>query len=303
MAGFKNGTLLRMAGGFGDVLTEEGGEVRCRIRGKFKQNEESLLVGDRVRISLLDSYEGVIEEILPRRNRIFRPSVANLDQMVAVMSAREPFPDWILLSRQLVQAERCGIGSLICVNKVDLLHPEEKEGLQAELELLPYRYLFITALSGKGISTLENKFKNNTSVLAGPSGVGKSTLLNAIQPGLKLETAEVSPRINRGKHTTRLVELFKLDTGGLVVDTPGFSKLKVLFNPANINYEDLRLAEYFPEIKDLSQNCKFRDCLHQNEPGCMVKEAAEKGLISMRRYGHYLQFLKEIRREQEKRMR
>jgi len=303
MTGLNEGTLLRMVGGFGDVLLTDGEEVRCRIRGKFKQEDNGLLVGDKVKVKVFNSTEGVIEDVLPRRNRIWRPSVANVDQMVAVISAMNPTPDWFLLNRQLVQAERCAVASIVCVNKVDLICDNTADELQKELELMPYSFLWTSAKTGEGMSVLKDSFKEKNSVLAGPSGVGKSTLLNTIQPGLELETSEVSEKIHRGKHTTRKVELFVLDSGGLVVDTPGFSKLKVLFASENINYEDLRLTEFFPEIKKLSVNCKFSSCFHENEPGCAVRGAVTEKNISSRRYHHYLKLLEEVRLEQIKRMR
>ena len=303
MSPSKEGVLLRIIGGFGDVLSEDGEETRCRIRGKFKLKNDSLLVGDWVRITVINSGEGVIEEILPRHNRIWRPSVANLDQLLAVVSAQSPPPDWLLLDRQLVQAEKCGIDPLICVNKIDMLTKEELKQIKEKLNYLPYPSLLTVAISGDGISKLEKSLQGKTTVLAGPSGSGKSTLLNSLQPELQLETAEVSHKLNRGKHTTRRVELFPLKNGGLVVDTPGFSKLSLPVDAENLTHEDLELGNLFPEFEELTGGCKFRSCLHENEPDCAVREAAEKSEISPQRYQHYLLFLKEIREEQAKRMR
>ncbi len=302
MNNLHKGTLIRTVGGFGDVLLDDGGELRCALRGKLKQKEHRPLVGDRVEVSGVSSGEGVIENILPRGNRMWRPTVSNVDQLLAVISATNPDPGWLLLNSQLVQAERFHIAPLICVNKIDLLEEDNYHSIKENLELFPYRVLYTTAIQGKGIDDLRENLQDKTTVLAGPSGAGKSTLLNAVQPGLQLKTGEVSRKGGRGKHTTRRVELFVLHSGGLVVDTPGFNKLKLMFEIDELKDADLMLKEWFPEFKEFDYMCKFNSCLHDSEPGCAVREAVEDGKLSKMRYRHYLKFLEEIRLEQEKRM-
>ncbi len=302
MSGNQKGTLIRTVGGFGDVLLENGEELRCALRGRLK-NKEKPLVGDRVEVFFSSSSEGVIERIFPRRNRMVRPPVANVDQVLAIVSANHPPPDWFLLNSQLLQAERCRVSPIVCVNKLDLSSPAELNRIKKELELLPYDIIYTVALTGEGVEELKDRFAENTSVLAGPSGAGKSTILNTIQPGLELKTGEVSEKLGKGKHTTRRVELFVLWNGGLVVDTPGFNKLKLFFEIDELKDADLKLKEWFPEFKDYDCGCKFTSCLHDTEPECAVRDAVEKGEISSFRYKHYLKFLEEIRLDQEKRMR
>lgn len=282
------GRVIRAAGGFYDVKTREGKDYRCNIRGKHKNRENFILAGDIVKFTPGDSDSGIIEKILPRENRLTRPSVANISQIITVVSAKKPFPDWNLLSRQLVSAESRGIRPVICMNKADLIDESEKEELGYILNLFPYPHLLTSALTGQGTDSLREVLNNNVSVFTGSSGVGKSSLINVINPGINLRTAEISHKGERGRHTTRHVEIFSLDEGGMVVDTPGFTRI-------DISSGDFDAIDgFFPEMEEYRLRCRFRNCFHRDEPGCAVKEAVKKELISDMRYKHYLLFLKEL---------
>ncbi|HWJ03917.1 MAG TPA: ribosome small subunit-dependent GTPase A [Verrucomicrobiae bacterium] len=259
----------------------------CSLRGRFRLNAQEFLPGDRVKISPVKGTKGVIEEVLPRQNSLVRPTVANVDQAVIVFAASNPEPDLNLLDRILIQVEGAGITPLICFNKADLLGEEELRQLM-QVYATHYTVLATGAKSGLGIEALKQVLNNKVSVFAGPSGVGKSSLLNALQPGLELKMGEVSRKLGRGKHTTRHVELLPLACGGLVADTPGFSSLHL---PPMKREE---LAGYFPEIIELAHLCRFSSCLHNQEPQCAVKEGVERGNINPERYKHYLLFLNEV---------
>lgn len=259
-----------------------GGEQPCRARGKLRQQEPPL-VGDRVIFST-----GVVEEILARTNRLIRPPVANVDRLVLVASLKEPEPDWATLNRQLVAAEQEGVACLLCFNKTDLAGPDEIESFLSRMNAFPYRFILTSARLGKGFEQLRSEMKAGCSVLAGQSGVGKSTLLNGLQPELRLQTGELSDRLKRGRHTTRTVEMVALGQGW-VVDTPGFSR----FDQKQL--VPRQLAEFFPEMQPYFSHCLFRNCYHLEEPGCAVRSAAEadKEEINRMRYHYYRLFLQE----------
>ncbi len=294
----KQGRLIRAIGGFFDVYIYPGEIYRCQIKGKLKQKnkgETYVKVGDLVEFSPGTSGQGIIENILPRDNCLQRPEVANVSQLISVISARNPLPDWNLLSRHLVVAESNGIKSLICLNKKDLVTNNELKEISETLNMYPYKAIITSALSGEGMDELKDALENHISVFSGSSGVGKSSLINTLRPDLNLETGEVSEKGKRGRHTTRRVEILPLN-GGMIVDTPGFSKLDLSGN--EVDCPDI----FFPEILPYRANCKFRDCYHKDEPKCSVKEAVEEGLISEMRYQHYLSFLSEMKNSDKKRM-
>lgn len=243
------------------------------------------MVGDRVRFNLKAK---VIEAVHPRTNYLLRPPVANVDQVLLVISIKEPEPDWVLVTRQLVSAETAGINALLCLNKADLTSPEERDSLRHGLRTWPYRVFMTSALCGLGLTGLNEALAGRCSVLSGPSGVGKSTLLNVLQPGLARNTAAISDRSKRGRHTTRAAELVPLSGGGLAIDTPGFSRLGL----SRLTPETL--ADCFPEMNLYRSECRFRNCRHLYEPACAVRRAVEEKKIDPVRYGHYRQFLKEL---------
>lgn len=263
--------------------------IRCRLRGRFRREGLQVFTGDRVKVKLLDEGTGVIEDLLPRKSLLVRPPVANVDQVICVFSIRQPAVKLSLVDRLLVQAEKEQLAAVLCLNKIDLLDQEEIEEVAACYRPAGYPVLPTSARYGMGLEELRSWLEGRISVLAGPSGVGKSRLLNALHPGLQLRTGELSEKAGRGRHTTRHVELLSIAPGGWVADTPGFSVLE----PA-AGMEAGELAACFPEIKKHAAGCRFSNCLHRHEPRCAVKKAVEEGNIPYSRYEHYLQILQEI---------
>ncbi|MER1246382.1 ribosome small subunit-dependent GTPase A [Bacillus sp. C10(2022)] len=284
------GKIIKALSGFYYVL--DGDQViQCRGRGVFRKNKVIPLVGDDVVYQADNDKEGYILEIKDRFNELVRPPISNVDQAVLVFSAKEPTFSTSLLDRFLVLVEAGDIRPIICITKMDLVDDDAlKEQIHQYAE--DYRNIgysvYLTSMkSGRGIEDIIPHFQDKITVFAGQSGVGKSSLLNAISPDLELKTAGISAHLGRGKHTTRHVELIDIN-GGLVADTPGFSSLEF----AGIEAEDL--GQTFLEIGEKSAECKFRGCLHIKEPNCAVKRAVENGEIAQYRYNHYVEFLTEI---------
>ncbi|SMO46651.1 ribosome small subunit-dependent GTPase A [Melghirimyces algeriensis] len=285
------GQIVRAVSGFYYVRTPQG-DVQCRARGLFKKKKWSPLVGDWVTYEETEPGEGWVTDLHPRKNALIRPPMANVDQAVVVASFREPRIQLELLDRFLVHAEREGMEILICLTKQDLLEdPAEADAIYQVYSGTDYPILTTSAPTGEGIKALKEALKDRLSVFAGPSGVGKSSLLNGILPTLELKTGEVSRKLGRGRHTTRHVEILDLPEGGQVADTPGFSQLSFGV------MEETELGNCFPEIASLAPECKFRGCLHQREPHCRVRTALKQGEIHQTRYRHYLQFLEEIKEQ------
>ena len=271
------GTIVKGIGGFYYVKTQEG-VIECRARGKFRKNELSPIVGDKVTIALNPDGSGQVVEIHERKNFLIRPGVSNVDKLVLVSAAKSPLPDMLLIDKLLVIAESKGIECIICLNKTDLASYDEAKEFISVYEKASYPSILASAKTGEGVDEIQKLIKGKTVAFAGLSGVGKSSLLKRIT-GVDLETGNVS-KIERGKHTTRHVELISAQDA-LVFDTPGFSRLEA---------DELRadeLWQYFPEIADFQGECKFRTCNHVGEKGCAVKEAVESGAISRSRYESY----------------
>lgn len=274
--------------------------VQCRARGVFKNIGLTPLVGDDVHYVLTENGEGTVVELLPRSSALIRPPVANVDLVVLVFSVHEPALNLQLLDKFLLHIEHAGIKPVLCLSKQDLSNEShDNESFQAEaLESmekvndiygkLGYEIFGTSSLEQNGITLLHERLKGHVAVFAGQSGVGKSSLLNAIVPGLTLETNAISNRLGRGKHTTRHVELIDIG-GGYVADTPGFSQLD--FSELGIS----DLAYGFVEMRELSPDCKFRGCTHVQEPGCAVLAALKAGKIAASRHEHYLAFLAELK--------
>ncbi len=288
------GVVIRATSGFYYVQSGTR-QVSCKLRGRLKQTRYSLCVGDRVTFSPAGTDEGNIEEVLPRDSFLKRPEVANVDQAILTFAASQPQINWGLLDRFLVLAEYSGIPAVICVNKLDMADPEELKPFLDVYERIGYPVLQVSAKTGDGIHNLQQRLYGKISVFAGPSGVGKSSLLNAIEPGLQLVTGELSQKIGRGKHTTRCAELLPLAGGGYVVDTPGFSLTEFVEMPP----EQLRFQ--YREFRDKLAECRFSSCLHYREPQCAVKLAVQNDEIAAWRYESYLELLTEIQLTQQRR--
>lgn len=265
----------------------------CRLRGKFRLEKQDVLVGDIVKLKPADDNTGIVYEVLPRRTRLLRPPVANVDQAIITFAVKNPEPNLGLLDRFLLLAEEAGIRPVICLNKSDLLLKGIPQWIEIYLKI-GYPVLVTSVANSTGIEELKRVLKDKVSVFAGPSGVGKSSLLNALQPGLQLKTGEVSYKLKKGRHTTRHVELIHLTSGGLIADTPGFSSLHLLEIPPE------QLVRYFPEMVQYIGACRFTSCSHNKEPNCAVKEAVTRGEISTMRYNSYLQLFTELSNQERR---
>ncbi|HZK35064.1 MAG TPA: ribosome small subunit-dependent GTPase A [Bacillota bacterium] len=284
------GTIIKGVGSFYDVLTKDD-TIRCRARGRLRTTGIVPAVGDNVLIKPgSDVHEGSIEEILPRRNYMKRPAVANVDNLIVVMAAAEPMPDLLLVDKLLVYAEYMDIAPLIAINKIDLVEDDELDKLKKEYLHTEYPSYCISVKEELGIEKLMKDLRG-ISALAGQSGVGKSSIINALSSDHNLETGEISKKLNRGKHTTRHVELLTIGDGGMIVDTPGFSQL----NLSQIMTEEL--SENYPEFRRHKNKCRFISCLHDQEPECAIREAVDAGLISKGRYQRYLRLLSDLSKQ------
>lgn len=289
------GLVVRAQSGFLTVATEAG-ETICRLRGRLKQGESEgdiVAVGDKVTITPHEDGTGVIDAVHERKSafsrvrtgikRDFRQILlANPDQIVAVFACAEPEPHLRMLDRFLVIAEKQNVDALIVANKIDLVPKSHAQTLFRVYVELGYPVIYTSAHTGEGVDLLRSHLQGKLSAFAGPSGVGKSSLLNAIQPELGLHVRAVSEATSKGRHTTQVRELFPLDVGGYVADTPGIRSLALW------DTEPEELDAYFIEMRDRVSDCKFSDCTHTHEPGCAIRQAVEKGEISLARYHSYL---------------
>ena len=267
--------------------------VSCKLRGRFKKSRRDMGVvpGDRVRIELLPDGTGVIEAVLPRATLLRRPAVANVSQIMLTFAAAQPDLHPLLLNRFLVLAEWSHIPKVtICLNKMDLA-ARGAQAFLADYERIGYRVLRVSAETGEGLDALRGALRGEVTVFAGPSGVGKSSLLNAAVPGLGLRAGAVSEKIKRGRHTTRVAELLRYE-GGYIVDTPGFSAMEL----GELSLPELPHA--FPEFRPFLGECRFQPCTHTHEPDCAVKAAVGAGGIAQERYEAYQSIFQEIEEEQ-----
>jgi len=288
------GTIIKALSGFYYVQDNENKQIyQCRGRGILKKNNISPLVGDHVYFSVTANQEGTIDEVKPRKNEFFRPKVANVDQVLLVFTYEEPSWNQRLLDRFIVMAESVSVESIIVFNKIDLLSDEqviEVNEFKQLYESIGYKVIFVSTVGDLGKDELNELLKDKISMFSGQSGVGKSSILNYLEPYLNLKTGEMSNKLGRGKHTTRHVELFSLSNGGFIVDTPGFSQIDLL------SIEEISLlASYFKEIKDASDKCKYRRCTHTVEDGCNVIAQVNVGNIQKNRYNHYVELTEALK--------
>ncbi len=286
------GKIIKGVGGFYYVYVEAHGIYECKAKGIFRKNNKKPLVGDMVKLTPLPDTDndmlGSIMELLPRKSELIRPQVANVDQAMVVFAAAEPEPNFNLLDRFLISMSIQDIPTIICFNKVDMVDEDKVKEYMNIYENSGYETCFISVLEDEGVDEIRAYLKNKTTVLAGPSGVGKSSLLNRLKPDANMETGEISKKLKRGRHTTRHSEIFHIEEDTFVLDTPGFSSLYV----NDIDKEDIK--NYFDEFSEYEDECKFLGCLHINEPVCGVKKALEEGKISRVRYDNYKLLIEEV---------
>jgi|SRR5690625_137084 len=285
----KEGRIIKALSGFYYVKSDDH-IYACKGRGVFRKKNINPLVGDFVSFDMTNEGEGYITEIKRRSNELIRPPIANVDQALIVSSATMPGFSPLLLDRFLVLVESKHIKPVIFITKVDMMTKQEQEKLdkyEQDYVKIGYPVELVNAQEGSDLTILQDYFSQKVTVIAGQSGVGKSSILNALDPSLLIETDEISKSLGRGKHTTRHVELVEV-SNGLVADTPGFSNLDF----SEIEQEEL--GDCFPEFYLKKDLCRFRGCLHDKEPGCAIKEAVEMNEITIYRYENYLKFLEEI---------
>lgn len=285
------GKIIKGIAGFYYVYTTLG-LIECKAKGVFRKDGIKPLVGDNVEVSIIDeeNCKGNIDKILPRNNSLIRPSSANIDQAMIIFAIVKPDPNYNLLDRFLVSMQQQNIPTVICFNKKDIASKEEIEELREAYEGCGCKVLFVSGTLEEGMDDIFLTLRGKTTVVAGPSGVGKSTIVNALYPEANMQTGEISRKIERGKHTTRHAELFTLDDDTFIMDTPGFTSLYI----KDMEKEDL--WKYYPEFAEYETSCKFADCSHisEKENICGVKAAVMKGKVSRIRYENYRQLYMEL---------
>ena len=286
------GKIIKSIAGFYEVHTGED-IYRCRARGVFRALGVKPLVGDDVEIEITDTVsvpmEGNVVRLLPRRNELVRPNVANVDQALLIFAITHPAPSYNMLDRFLITMNQRNLPAILCFNKQDLATEQEIRELRETYESCGCRVLFVSVLAPETLGELRSILRGKTTVLTGPSGVGKSTLINTICPGARMQTGELSRKISRGKNTTRHVELLTGEQDTYLVDTPGFTSLYLM----DLEAEDLR--HYYPEFEEYEGKCRFDGCVHRKEPGCAVHMALEQGKISRIRYRNYCELYEELK--------
>lgn len=288
------GKIIKGIAGFYYVYTSKG-LIECKARGIFRKEKLKPLVGDNVEIELVDDalLLGNIIRILPRSNALIRPASANIDQALVIFAIAKPDPNYNLLDRFLIHMERKSLPVVICFNKKDIASDAEQQELSSAYGGCGYQVLFVSGKSKQGIEEIKKQLQGKTTVVAGPSGVGKSTIINALYPDANMETGEISRKIERGRHTTRHAQLFALSEDTFIMDTPGFTSLSLM----DMEKEDLK--DCYPEFEEFEKNCRFGGCAHISEPVCGVKEALEAGRISRVRYKNYVMLYEELKNKKK----
>lgn len=285
------GLVLKGIGSFYTVLGDDGTEYTIKARGRFRKEGISPVVGDCVTFDVVEGNDGYMTDILERKNLLIRPSVANIDKLITVISASHPQPDFLMLDKLILRCEQLGIAPVIVLNKCDSLLNDPL----FQYRSAGYQTFMVSALTGEGVAELKTALEGSICCFAGQSAVGKSSLINAIMPQLDLEVGGLSRKTSRGKHTTRSVSLIPFEGGGALLDTPGFS----LIDTEPMEAEDL--SQLYPEMRRHLHLCRFAGCLHVSEPDCGVKDAVKSGEISKERYERYKLLLEEIKRQRKHR--
>lgn len=284
------GKIIKGIAGFYYVHDGHSRIYECKAKGIFRNQNIKPLVGDKVEIDVLDeeAATGNVVRILPRTNQLIRPAVANIDQALVLFASREPLPNFNLLNRFLIMMEQQGVPCQICFNKTDLVDGKEEEKLRKAFLGTGYPVYSMSMYTGEGFAEIRKALLGRTTVLAGPSGVGKSSFINRLVPEAAMETGAVSEKIRRGRHTTRHSEFFCFEEDSFILDTPGFSSLWIEMEAGD-------LKDYFPEFEPYWRDCRFQGCVHVNEPDCRVKQAVSEGGISPERYETYLELYQELK--------
>lgn len=285
------GLVLKGIGSFYTVLGDDGTEYTIKARGRFRKEGISPVVGDCVTFDVVEGNDGYMTDILERKNLLIRPSVANIDKLITVISASHPQPDFLMLDKLILRCEQLGIAPVIVLNKCDSLLNDPL----FQYRSAGYQTFMVSALTGEGVAELKTALEGSICCFAGQSAVGKSSLINAIMPQLDLEVGGLSRKTSRGKHTTRSVSLIPFEGGGALLDTPGFS----LIDTEPMEAEDL--SQLYPEMRRHLHLCRFAGCLHVSEPDCGVKDAVKSGEISKERYERYKLLLEEMKRQRKHR--
>lgn len=285
------GKIIKGIAGFYYIYAEDGNIYECKAKGIFRKDNFKPLVGDNVEITVLneEEKEGSVTSILPRRNSLIRPAVANVDQAFLIFAMENPKPNFLLLDRFLIMMKQQEIPAVICFNKKDVGEKEEMEKLYEIYTGCGYRVVLSSTYEGEGMDEIHEILKGKTTVVAGPSGVGKSSITNCMQGEVQMETGEISKKLKRGKHTTRHSQVIPVEKNTFLMDTPGFSSLYL----TDMKEEELR--DYFPEFVMYEPQCRFQGCMHIHEPGCAVKKALSEGKISQQRYDNYLALYEELK--------
>ena len=285
------GKIIKGIAGFYYIYAEDGNIYECKAKGIFRKDNFKPLVGDNVEITVLneEEKEGSVTSILPRRNSLIRPAVANVDQAFLIFAMENPKPNFLLLDRFLIMMEQQKIPVVICFNKKDVGEKKEMEKLYEIYTGCGYRVVLSSTYEGEGMDEIREILNGKTTVVAGPSGVGKSSITNCMQGEVQMETGEISKKLKRGKHTTRHSQVIPVEKNTFLVDTPGFSSLYL----TDMKEEELR--DYFPEFVMYEPQCRFQGCMHIHEPGCAVKKALSEGKISQQRYDNYLALYEELK--------
>lgn len=289
------GKIVKGIAGFYYVHAPNDRVYECKAKGVFRNRRVKPLVGDNVEFTVIDEEKllGNVIEILKRDNQLVRPAVANVDQAVIIFACAKPEPNFNLLDRFLIMMARQKVPCVICFNKEDLVSTKQMDALRAIYEVSGYQVVFTSTKEENGLDSLTNILKDKTTVLAGPSGVGKSSIMNRIKPEAQMETGEISKKIERGKHTTRHSELFHVSGETYLMDTPGFTSLSIE------GMEKEELKDYFFEFEAHEPYCQFKGCVHINEPRCGVKDALEEGTISKIRYENYKLLYEELKQHKK----